>query len=192
MGLDTLEEKRGRLLDCPVIAAVKDEAGLEQALRSECEVVFLLFGTIVSVSSLVERVRRSGKLAIVHIDLVEGLASREVAVDALQALCTPDGIISTRPALIRRARHLGLLTVQRAFILDSLSLDNLPAQLNVGKPDFIEILPGIMPRVIGELAQKTRTPIIAGGLVKYKDEVMAAIRAGAAAVSTSSPSVWEM
>lgn len=192
MGLDTLEEKRGRLLDCPVIAAVKDEAGLEQALRSECEVVFLLFGTIVSVSSLVERVRRSGKLAIVHIDLVEGLAAREVAVDALQALCTPDGIISTRPALIRRARHLGLLTVQRAFILDSLSLDNLPAQLNVGKPDFIEILPGIMPRVIGELAQKTRTPIIAGGLVKYKDEVMAAIRAGAAAVSTSSPSVWEM
>lgn len=192
MGLDTLEEKRGRLLDCPVIAAVKDEAGLEQALRSECEVVFLLFGTIVSVSSLVERVRRSGKLAIVHIDLVEGLASREVAVDALQALCAPDGIISTRPALIRRARHLGLLTVQRAFILDSLSLDNLPAQLNVGKPDFIEILPGIMPRVIGELAQKTRTPIIAGGLVKYKDEVMAAIRAGAAAVSTSSPSVWEM
>lgn len=192
MGLDTLEEKRGRLLDCPVIAAVKDEAGLEQALRSECEVVFLLFGTIVSVSLLVERVRRSGKLAIVHIDLVEGLASREVAVDALQALCAPDGIISTRPALIRRARHLGLLTVQRAFILDSLSLDNLPAQLNVGKPDFIEILPGIMPRVIGELAQKTRTPIIAGGLVKYKDEVMAAIRAGAAAVSTSSPSVWEM
>lgn len=192
MGLDTLEEKRGRLLDCPVIAAVKDEAGLEQALRSECEVVFLLFGTIVSVSSLVEQVRRSGKLAIVHIDLVEGLASREVAVDALQALCAPDGIISTRPALIRRARHLGLLTVQRAFILDSLSLDNLPAQLNVGKPDFIEILPGIMPRVIGELAQKTRTPIIAGGLVKYKDDVMAAIRAGAAAVSTSSPSVWEM
>lgn len=192
MGLDTLEEKRGRLLDCPVIAAVKDEAGLEQALRSECEVVFLLFGTIVSVPSLVEQVRRSGKLAIVHIDLVEGLAAREVAVDALNSLCSPDGIISTRPALIRRARQLGLLTVQRAFILDSLSLDNLPAQLNVGKPDFIEILPGIMPRVIGELAQKTRTPIIAGGLVKYKDEVMAAIRAGAAAVSTSSPSVWEM
>lgn len=190
--MDTLEEKRARLLDCPVIAAVKDETGLEQALHSECEVVFLLFGTIVSVPTLVEKVRRSGKLAIVHIDLVEGLASREVAVDALQSLCNPDGIISTRPALIRRARHLGLLTVQRAFILDSLSLDNLPAQLNVGKPDFIEILPGIMPRVIGELAQRTRTPIIAGGLVKYKDEVMAAIRAGAAAVSTSSPTVWEM
>ena len=189
--MESLEDKCARLLDCPVIAAVKDETGLEQALQSDCEVIFLLFGTIVSVPGLVEKVRQSGKLAIVHLDLVEGLASREVAVDALQSLCHPDGIISTRPALIRRARHLGLLTVQRAFILDSLSLDNLPAQLNVGKPDFIEILPGIMPRVISELAQKTRTPIIAGGLVKYKDEVMAAIRAGAVAVSTSSRTVWE-
>lgn len=190
--MESLEEKRVRLLDCPVIAAVKDEAGLDRALQSECEAVFLLFGTLVSVPGLVEKVRGSGKLAIVHIDLVEGLSAREVAVDALQGLCRPDGIISTRPPLIRRARHLGLLTVQRAFILDSLSLDNLPAQLGVGKPDFIEILPGIMPRVIAELAQKTRTPIIAGGLVKYKDEVMAAIRAGAVAVSTSSPAVWEM
>lgn len=190
--METLEDRCRRLLDCPVIAAVKDEAGLEQALQSECEVVFLLFGTIVSVPGLVEKVRRGGKLAIVHIDLVEGLSAREVAVDALQGLCRPDGIISTRPLLIRRARHLGLLTVQRAFILDSLSLDNLPAQLNVGKPDFIEILPGIMPRVISELAQKTRTPIIAGGLVKYKEEVMAAIRAGAVAVSSSSPAVWAM
>lgn len=190
--METLEDRCRRLLDCPVIAAVKDEAGLEQALQSECEVIFLLFGTIVSVPGLVEKVRRGGKLAIVHIDLVEGLSAREVAVDALQGLCRPDGIISTRPPLIRRARHLGLLTVQRAFILDSLSLDNLPAQLNVGKPDFIEILPGIMPRVISELAQKTRTPIIAGGLVKYKEEVMAAIRAGAVAVSSSSPAVWAM
>lgn len=189
---DSILEKKHRMLDCPVIAAVKDEAGLAAALKSECEVIFLLFGSVVNIPDLVERVREAGKLAIVHIDLLDGLSQREVAVDGLTRMCAPDGIISTRPALIRRARHLSLLTVQRAFILDSLSLDNLPAQLNVGKPDFIEILPGIMPRVISELAQKTRTPIIAGGLVKYKDEVMAAIRAGAVAVSTSSRTVWEM
>ena len=93
---------------------------------------------------------------------------------------------------MRRARHLGLLTVQRAFILDSLALSNLPAQLGVGKPDFIEILPGIMPRVIAEITQTTSTPVIAGGLIKYKEEVMAAMRAGAAAVSTTCPAVWAM
>lgn len=84
------------------------------------------------------------------------------------------------------------MTVQRVFMLDSLALKTLPGQLNVGKPDFIEILPGIIPRVIGEVAAATSTPVIAGGLIRYKDEVMAAMRAGAAAVSTSSPPVWDM
>ena len=161
-----------RLLDSPVIAAVKDEAGLDAALQSECGAVFLLFGSAAEVGRLVRRTRDAGKLAIVHIDLVEGLSCREAAVDTLAALCRPDGIISTRPPLVRRGRHMG--------------------QLNVGKPDFIEILPGIIPRVIGEVAAATSTPVIAGGLIRYKDEVMAAMRAGAAAVSTSSPPVWDM
>lgn len=181
-----------RLLDSPVIAAVKDEAGLDAALQSECGAVFLLFGAAANARRLVERVQAAGKLAIVHIDLVEGLSSREAAVDTLAALCRPDGVISTRPTLVRRARHLGFLTVQRVFMLDSLALASLPGQLGVGKPDFIEILPGILPRVIGEVAASTATPVIAGGLIRYKDEVMAAMKAGAAAVSASSPAVWKM
>ena len=97
-----------------------------------------------------------------------------------------------RPTLIRRARHRGLLTVQRAFILDSLSLTSLSGQLEQGKPDFVEILPGIMPRVIAEISARTQVPVIAGGLLRDKADVMAAMRAGAAAVSTSAPSLWDI
>ena len=67
-----------------------------------------------------------------------------------------------------RARHRGLLTVQRAFILDSLSLTSLSGQLEQGKPDFVEILPGIMPRVIAEISARTQVPVIAGGLLRDK------------------------
>lgn len=181
-----------RLLDSPVIAAVKDDAGLDAALQSECGAVFLLYGSAAGVCTQVDKVRAAGKLAIVHIDLIDGLSGREAAVDALKALCHPDGLISTKPAVIRRARHLGLVTVQRAFLLDSMSVENLPAQLAVGKPDFLEVLPGIMPRIIARITASTDTPVIAGGLIQYKDEVMAAMGAGAAAVSTSSPAVWAM
>lgn len=181
-----------RLSDCPVIAAVKDDAGLDAALQSECGAVFLLYGSAAGVRTQVDKVRAAGKLAIVHIDLIDGLSGREAAVDALKALCHPDGLISTRPAVIRRARHLGLVTVQRAFLLDSMSVENLSAQLAVGKPDFLEVLPGIMPRIIARITASTDTPVIAGGLIQYKDEVMAAMGAGAAAVSTSSPAVWAM
>ena len=86
----------------------------------------------------------------------------------------------------------GLLTIQRAFILDSLSLNNLSGQLEQGKPDFVEILPGIMPRVITEISTRTRVPVIAGGLLRDKADVMAAMRAGASAVSTSAPELWDI
>ena len=171
-----LEQIRERIASCPVIAAVKNEQDLAAALESECEVVFFLFGTILSIAGLVQRVKAAGKVALVHADLVEGLGNREIAVDALKALCVPDGIISTRPPLVRRARHLKLITVQRAFILDSMSISSLAGQLSVGKPDFIEVLPGIMPRVITEISERYATPVIAGGLIKYKDDVLAALR----------------
>ena len=117
------------LLNEPVIAAVKTDEALTAALASPCSAVFLLASTLLTVDGLVHRIHDAGKLAVVHIDLVDGLSSREIAVDSLNALCHPDGIISTRPTLIRRARHRGLLTVQRAFILDSLSLPSLSGQL---------------------------------------------------------------
>ena len=180
------------LLDEPVIAAVKTDEALTAALASPCSAVFLLASTLLTVDGLVHRIHDAGKLAVVHIDLVDGLSSREIAVDSLNALCHPDGIISTRPTLIRRARHRGLLTVQRAFILDSLSLTSLSGQLEQGKPDFVEILPGIMPRVIAEISARTQVPVIAGGLLRDKADVMAAMRAGAATVSTSAPSLWDI
>ena len=180
------------LLDEPVIAAVKTDEALTAALASPCSAVFLLASTLLTVDGLVRRIHDAGKLAVVHIDLVDGLSSREIAVDSLNALCHPDGIISTRPTLIRRARHRGLLTVQRAFILDSLSLTSLSGQLEQGTPDFVEILPGIMPRVIAEISARTQVPVIAGGLLRDKADVMAAMRAGAAAVSTSAPGLWDV
>ena len=162
------------LLDEPVIAAVKTDEALTAALASPCSAVFLLASTLLTVDGLVHRIHDAGKLAVVHIDLVDGLSSREIAVDSLNALCHPDGIISTRPTLIRRARHRGLLTVQRAFILDSLSLTSLSGQLEQGKPDFVEILPGIMPRVIAEISARTQVPVIAGGLLRDKADPAAA------------------
>lgn len=57
-------------------------------------------------------------------------------------------------------------------------------------PDFVEILPGILPRTITEISTQTPVPIIAGGLLRDKADVIAAMRAGAAAVSTLAPSLW--
>ena len=180
------------LMDSPVIAAVKEDAGLRQALTSDCQVIFLLYGTILNIRGLVEQIHNAGKICFVHIDLIEGLSNREIAVDGLVMLCRPDGIISTKAPLIRRAQQLGLLAIQRVFLLDSMSLQNLLTQMDTNQPDFIEVLPGVIPGVIGEITAKITTPLIAGGLIRSKQDVIQALQVGVIAVSTSCRAVWKM
>ena len=180
------------LLDAPIIAAVKDTAGLQRALQSDCRVIFLLFGTLVNIGGLVRQIKAADKLCVVHIDMVDGLSNREVAVDGLVAICHPDGIISTRPPQIRRAHQLGILAIQRIFLLDSLSLQSLSAQIETACPDYVEILPGIIPTIIREITEKTDIPLIAGGLIRSKQDVIQALQAGAVAVSSSCADVWKM
>ena len=187
-----LKSAKELLADSPVIAAVKDEPGLSRALASDCQVIFLLFGTIMNIGELVQQVREKDKICIVHADLIDGLSNREIAVDGLVKLSNPDGIISTRASHIRRAQALGLLAIQRAFLLDSMSMRSLLAQVETNKPDFIEILPGIIPNVIQEIVRKTSVPVIAGGLIRSKQDVMQALNAGVIAVSTTTQEVWEM
>jgi len=180
------------LRDNPVIAAVNSDEGLEAALNSDCEVVFLLQGSVLTIAPQVERVKASGRRALVHIDLIDGFANRDVVIDALKRLCAPDGVISTRPPLLRRAHQLGLTTVQRVFAIDSKSVANLRNLSETGGPDFIEIMPGLMPRVLRAVRESTGIPVIAGGLIEEKSEVIAALDAGAVAVSTTHQGVWSM
>lgn len=180
------------LAESPIIAAAKEEGGLRQALDSDCRVVFLLFGTILNIGNLVEQVHARGKVCFVHINLIEGLSNREIAVDALVRFGRPDGIISTRTSQLRRTQQLGLLTIQRVFLLDSMSLQSILSARDTYQPDFIEVFPGVIPSVIGEITAKTSAPIIAGGLIRSKQDVIQALQAGAVAVSTSCRTVWRM
>ena len=69
----------------PVIAAVKDMEGLDACCqRDEIKVVFILFGDICNISAIVEQIKASDKVAMVHIDLITGLSSKEVAVDFIR------------------------------------------------------------------------------------------------------------
>ena len=177
----------------PVVAAVKDMEGLLKCCEMEdVKVVFILFGDICSVREIVDKVKETGRMAMVHIDLIEGVGAKEVAVEYIKQYKEADGIITTKPSLIRRGRELSLCTVLRYFLIDSMALENIRNQQHMAKPDFIEVLPGLMPKVIGQICQTSRVPIIAGGLITDKEAVMGALSAGAIAVSTTNQDVWRM
>ena len=136
------QELMDAIQETPVIAAVKDDDGLQNALQNEnIRVVFILYGDICSIASIVQRIHAAGKFAIVHVDLIAGLASKEVAVDFIRSQTEADGIISTRQSFIRRAKELGLAAILRVFLLDSISLESL-GKMPANLPDCLDILPG--------------------------------------------------
>ncbi|HIS49276.1 MAG TPA: glycerol-3-phosphate responsive antiterminator [Candidatus Gallacutalibacter pullistercoris] len=185
-------EFRRLLDDSPVIAAVKDDAGLRRCLQSECQVVFILYGTLCDIGEIVAQIHAAGKRAVVHLDLVDGMSPRESSVDFIRSNTEADGIISTRPNVIRYARQNGLLAIQRFFIIDSRALENTFRQLDTAPPDIVEILPGVMPRIIETICSKSRVPVIASGLVLDKKDITSALQAGAIGVSSTCPDTWFM
>lgn len=178
--------------ESPIIAAVKDYNGLTKCLDSECMIVFVLFGDIISIAEIVKIIKDSGRIAIIHIDLINGLSSKEIAVDFIKNHTLADGIISTKQTMIKHAKELGLFTVFRFFVIDSMALEHIKRQSDFVKPDFIEILPGVIPKVIKKINSITSVPVIAGGLISDKEDVMSALSAGAVSISSTNRKVWFM
>lgn len=176
--------------DCPVIATVKDSESLEKSFETDSHIIFILFGDICNISEIVERVKEKKRIAMVHLDLVSGFDGREIAVDFIKHNTKADGVISTKTTQINRAKELGMYTVHRFFVLDSRSLENIRRQSAVSKPDCIEILPGIMPKVISRIVKNQHIPVIAGGMIDDREDVLAALNAGATSISTTRQELW--
>ena len=80
----------------------------------------------------------------------------------------------------------------RFFAVDSKSIDTTAASIKASKPDMIEIMPGVLFKVIKSLSTRINTPIIAGGLIDSPEEVAMAIESGAAGVSTGKSMLWAL
>lgn len=176
----------------PIIVAVKDWEGLEKCVRLEAKVVFILFGDICNIAEIVKRVKDAGKIAIVHVDLINGLSNKDISVNFMKEMTGLDGIISTKPSLIKRGKELGLFTVLRFFVLDSLALENIRKQEEQVRPDMMEVLPGVMPKITKRITDVLSVPVICGGLISDKEDIMNALHAGAVAISTTNETVWSM
>jgi len=174
----------------PIIAAVNDQKKIEPAIHSPCNIIFLLSGSIFNLKEIVDRCKEQDKCILVHLDLMEGLSKDAVALKYLHNNIKPDGVITTKSNLIKIAKDMGMFSIQRLFILDSLSLDSGIKSIRSTKPDAIEILPGIMPKIIQTIHHETRIPLIAGGLIRDKEDVINVLNAGAVGVSTSKREIW--
>ena len=194
LGRDMLEI-REVLYENPLIMAIKDGKDLRECLKDEYEdnrIVFVLFGTIETIPTIVAKLKKKNKIVFVHENLIEGLSSSHFSPSFIKKYTEADGIITLRAQNVYEARKLGLCTVFRFFLLDSLSYENVKDSIKNTSSDFLEVLPGIMPKIVTEISKRTSTPLVAGGLIRDKSDVIDALNAGAIAVSSSNYEVWKM
>ena len=178
-----------RLEASPIIAAVR-ESTFDKALSSPAEVLFCLESSLLTVGEQIQKAHACNKVIFIHMDLATGIGKDKAGLQYLAQLGV-DGIISTRAPLIRAAKELGLLTVQRFFALDSQGMDSVQEMLRTANPHYMEIMPGVLPKIIRRFSGST-IPVIAGGLIETKSEVTAALSSGATAISTGKVELWEL
>ncbi|WP_461204310.1 glycerol-3-phosphate responsive antiterminator [Clostridium sp. DL1XJH146] len=181
---------RKLFVENPVIAAIRNNDDLKKVIETDINIVFVLYGNIMELKGVCTLLKRRHKKVFIHIDLIEGLKADEVGIRFIKTYIKPDGIITTKARKIRYAKSQKLFTIQRIFIVDSLSIKTGVHSIIEDSPDAIEVLPGIASIIIEELEKKIHIPIIAGGFIKTKEDVLDSIYAGAISVSTTKRDLW--
>ncbi|WP_047982346.1 glycerol-3-phosphate responsive antiterminator [Ornithinibacillus contaminans] len=175
-----------------VLPALRNMKDFEKVLESDHENIIFLETRLSQIKSLVQYAKQHNKKVIMHADLIQGLKVDEYGLEYLINNVKVDGIISTRANVIATARKHQITGIQRLFALDSHALDhNLKIVKNV-KPDYIEVLPGIIPSVMKEIHEETGIPLIAGGLIRSAEDVYNALNGYSVAVTTSNTELWDL
>lgn len=175
--------------DNPIIPAIHTREDFDEAASSHLNIIFLLKSNIFNLKEYVDKAHMHGKTVFVHADMIEGVARDNYGIEYI-AECGVDGIISTRINILKQARELKLYTIQRFFIIDYHSFDTAIESMKMFMPDMIEIMPGVVPKIIEKFKESVTIPIIAGGLIETKKEIFDALKAGASSISTSNKKLW--
>ncbi|WP_409342802.1 glycerol-3-phosphate responsive antiterminator [Paenibacillus sp. MBLB4367] len=174
----------------PVIASITEGHQVAKALTSRVRRVNLMTGTITNLKQIIEQLHASGKQAFVHVEMVGGFGRDASAIQYLAEEFKADGIITTKSNVVAAAKQAGIASIQRIFAIDSAAMETAIRMIKTCDPDEVELMPGLMPRVIQEMKQKIKQPLIVGGLIRHDEEIRQALENGADYVSTGDAKFW--
>jgi glycerol uptake operon antiterminator len=178
-----------QIIESPVIGAIQTKA-VENLDHSLCEVYFVLGGELSEIKNTLDHLK--DKTVFIDIDLIGGLKADGAGIRFLKTLGPFEGIITTKSHLIKEAHKNNLKGIQRLFVIDSMNLESGILSVQKTKPDAVEVLPGVMPKVLKRIIKEIKEPVIAGGLITDKEDIMQCLKAGALGVSTSNQHLWEL
>jgi glycerol uptake operon antiterminator len=174
-----------------IIPAIRSPEHVAGAIASPSSVIFLMCGTPSTIGSLIWRLNDMGKMPIVNLDLLSGLARDSHAVEFL-ADAGAAGVISTHQDILRAARALGLISIQRTFAIDSAAINSCLSRFKHFVPDVMELLPAVAgPIVLPKVRDAFPDLLIIGcGLVTSIKQIDDMVQQGVTSISASDPALW--
>lgn len=186
-----MENLKEELKERPVICAVRNMEALPYALKSPSAAIIFLTGDLFQLQDAVKEARAKEKFTMVHTEMIAGIKQDRPGIRYLARCLNIQGIITTRRNVIQYGREEGLLTIQRLFMLDSAALKTGMEIVQRSKPHMVEVLPAIAaPYFAGDLIENMELPLIAGGLIRSKNDIDRIIASGILGVSTSLQELW--
>lgn len=176
----------------PVIPAIKDKETFEAALLSINEIVFIIISNIIALKNMCKKLKEKNKIIFIHVDMIDGLNSTNFGIQYIMTEIKPDGILTTKSNVVAHAYKNNIPVIQRFFVLDSFSFEKTVLNIKENKSIAVEIMPGLMPKIIKKLSSRIKQPIITGGLIDEKDDIISALSAGASSISTTNKKLWKI
>lgn len=184
-----------RWLEClrsnRLIAAIKSPKHLEMFLNTGLQVAFLQTGNISVIKRYVDLLKEQQRFVFLHVEKIPGISYDREGLQFLAKFIKPHGIVTTKSSLVQLAKKERLMAVQRLFLVDTDAVENGIKSIHDVQPDALEIMPGLLPEMIGMIRKQTHVPIITGGLIQHENHIEAALQSGAVSVSTSRPWLWK-
>ncbi|MDQ1911110.1 glycerol-3-phosphate responsive antiterminator [Paenibacillus sp. GD4] len=174
----------------PIIASITEPDQVAKALASKVERVNLMTGNITNLKQIIAQLHEAGKKAFVHIEMVNGLGRDASSIQYLAEVFKADGIVTTKSNAVAAAKQVGICSIQRIFSIDSAAVETAIRMVKASGPDEVELMPGLMPRVIRDVKERIKQPLIVGGLIRHEEEIRLAVKSGADFVSIGDSRFW--
>ena len=176
----------------PVIAAVRTPDAFERALESEVKAISVVGGDFFQLTPYLERAAQEEKTVLLHMDLIEGIGRDAGGIRFAKEQYGIAGIHSTKSHMIKLAKEESMITIHRLFITDFQSIESGLNMIRSSRPDYVEITPGTLPRIVRKFRQEQKSPVISSGLIENEKDLEILTRAGASNFVCSKDVLWNL
>ena len=173
------------MIDQKLLPVIADWKSFERFLKCEKTWCVLMDFHINFMEDLLQQLHAHQKKGIVHMDLIKGIQNDAFGTQSMCQKVRADGIISTKPKAIEAAKANHTVSILRAFLIDSRSLKRSALMAEALQPDYMEILPGVIPSAVAMVREYSDIAVIGGGLIRTKEDQQRCFEQGMSAITTS-------